>query len=204
MFYLLLCYKKNVDKKYSKLCGCESQTLSRWWKITDLVWEQCAEEDIWTCRGGNTERMEIITYFTVSWSILSPTTIMIKSRSIWCVRHVAFMGEIRNTAGVLVRNPEKQRPPESPRHRWKVMLQWTWEKQDWRVGIWPIRLRGQFSIRIIQTFGCLKRQQVYSLLNQLWVSMRQANFVRNSLCDVFYQDVWIFLRLWTDCSCLSD
>jgi hypothetical protein len=52
-----------------------------------------------------------------------------------CVRHVAFMGEIRNSAEVLVRNPEKQRPLESPRHRWKVMLQWTCKKQDWRVGI---------------------------------------------------------------------
>jgi len=28
--------------------------------------EQCAEEDIWTCRRENIERMEIITYFTVS------------------------------------------------------------------------------------------------------------------------------------------
>ena len=28
--------------------------------MIDLVREQCAEEDIWTRRGGNTERMEII------------------------------------------------------------------------------------------------------------------------------------------------
>jgi len=35
------------------------------------------------------------------------------------------MGEMRNAARVLVRNPEKQCPLESPRHRWKVMLQWT-------------------------------------------------------------------------------
>jgi hypothetical protein len=57
------------------------------------------------------------------------------------------------------------------------------------VGIWPIWLRGQFSIRIIQTFGCHKRQQVFSLLKQLLASMRQANFIPNtsvSLCDVCF------------------
>ena len=106
--------------------------------------------------------------------MLSPTTIMIKPRSMWCVRHVAFVAEMRNAARVLVRNPEKQHPLENPRHWWKVMLRWTWKKQDWRMVTWPIHLRGRFSIRIIQTFGCLKRQQVYSLLKQLLVSMRQA------------------------------
>lgn len=56
MFYLPLCYKKNLDKNIQNcmsvaLYGCETRTLSQWWKIIDLVWEQCAEEDIWTCQG---------------------------------------------------------------------------------------------------------------------------------------------------------
>jgi hypothetical protein len=35
------------------------------------------------------------------------------------------MGEMKNAARVLVRKTEKQHPLESPRHRWKVMMQWT-------------------------------------------------------------------------------
>jgi len=47
-------------------------------------------------------------------------------------RHVAYMGEMRNSQKILVRNPEGIRPHERPRHRWggnirKDLRQLGWE-----------------------------------------------------------------------------
>lgn len=194
MFYLTLCYKKNLDKNTQNcmsvvLYGCETWTLSHWWKIIDLVWEQCAEEDIWTCQGRKCWETGD-NYVLHSFTICTVTKYYYDQiREYVMCQAYSIHGRKRNAARVLVINPEKQHLLESPKYRWKVMLQWTWKKQDWRVGIWPIWLRGQFSIRIIQTFGCHKRQQVFSLLKQLLASMRQANFIPNtsvSLCDVCF------------------
>jgi hypothetical protein len=61
---------------------------------------------------------------------------MIRSRRMRWARHVACMGYKRNACRVLVGNPERNMPPEKPRHRqsYDVKTHLTeigWESVEW-------------------------------------------------------------------------
>jgi hypothetical protein len=47
---------------------------------------------------------------------------MIKSRRMRWMRHVAFVGEMRNTCKILVGKPEGKRLLRMPGHRWKDFI----------------------------------------------------------------------------------
>ena len=71
----------------------------------------------------------------------SPNTIRmnILRRMRW-VGHVESMGEKRNAYTVLIRNTEWQRTFERPRHRWGVMLRFSYLEETGQVGVDGINL----------------------------------------------------------------
>jgi hypothetical protein len=48
--------------------------------------------------------------------------ILVESRWMRCVGHVAFMGEMRNAYKIFIRKHERKRPHGRARHRWEVNI----------------------------------------------------------------------------------
>jgi hypothetical protein len=71
----------------------------------------------------------------------SPNIIVIKSRRMRWVGHVAGTGEMRNTYKILVGKPEGYRPPEIPRRRYEDNIKMILEKRGLRMWIRFIWLR---------------------------------------------------------------